>query len=97
MKRRQFLTVGTAVMAAPALPSVTATPIQRTDGFWNVNPHQRPAPSQPETSGTAFFAYAAGYALLLWVLRSHTSREPPIRMDMHSRWGPGHGRWSGAG
>ena len=24
MKRRQFLTVGTAVMAAPALPSVTA-------------------------------------------------------------------------
>jgi len=25
MKRRQFLTVGTAVLAAPALPSVTAT------------------------------------------------------------------------
>lgn len=26
MKRRQFLTVGTAVMAGPALPSVTTPP-----------------------------------------------------------------------
>ncbi|MFI6829289.1 hypothetical protein ACIBG5_19505 [Kribbella sp. NPDC050241] len=31
MKRRQFLTVGTAVMAAPALPSVTPTASAATD------------------------------------------------------------------
>lgn len=38
-------------------------PIQRSDGFWNVNladPDHLPG---PETSGTAFFAYGAAYAL----------------------------------
>jgi unsaturated rhamnogalacturonyl hydrolase len=38
-------------------------PIQRTDGFWNVNladPQHLPG---PETSGTAFFTYATAYAV----------------------------------
>ncbi|GAA3596950.1 glycoside hydrolase family 88 protein [Kribbella ginsengisoli] len=38
-------------------------PIQRTDGFWNVNladPQHLPG---PETSGTAFFTYATAYAI----------------------------------
>ncbi|WBQ05901.1 glycoside hydrolase family 88 protein [Kribbella sp. CA-293567] len=38
-------------------------PIQRPDGFWNVNlgdPQHLPG---PETSGTAFFAYATAYAV----------------------------------
>lgn len=38
-------------------------PIQRSDGFWNVNlgdPEQSPG---PETSGTAFFAYGIAYAI----------------------------------
>jgi unsaturated rhamnogalacturonyl hydrolase len=38
-------------------------PIQRTDGFWNVNlgdPQHLPG---PETSGTAFFAYSTAYAI----------------------------------
>jgi unsaturated rhamnogalacturonyl hydrolase len=38
-------------------------PVQRDDGFWNVNladPEHLPG---PETSGTAFFAYGAAYAV----------------------------------
>ncbi len=38
-------------------------PIQRSDGFWNVNladPNHLPG---PETSGTAFFTYATAYAI----------------------------------
>lgn len=38
-------------------------PIQRSDGFWNVNladPQHLPG---PETSGTAFFTYATAYAI----------------------------------
>jgi rhamnogalacturonyl hydrolase YesR len=38
-------------------------PIQRTDGFWNVNladPQHLPG---PETSGTAFFTYGTAYAI----------------------------------
>jgi unsaturated rhamnogalacturonyl hydrolase len=47
-------------------------PIQRTDGFWNVNladPQHLPG---PETSGTAFFAYAAAYAVKAGLLPSAT-------------------------
>jgi hypothetical protein len=65
MKRRQFPASATAVMAAPALPSVTASPIQRTDGFRNVNLTDTRAFPPRRPSGTAFFAYAAGYPLLL--------------------------------
>ncbi|MDX6258386.1 MAG: hypothetical protein QOH84_74 [Kribbellaceae bacterium] len=38
-------------------------PVQRSDGFWNVNladPQHLPG---PETSGTAFFTYATAYAI----------------------------------
>ncbi|MEI8407283.1 MULTISPECIES: glycoside hydrolase family 88 protein [unclassified Kribbella] len=47
-------------------------PIQRTDGFWNVNltdPQHLPG---PETSGTAFFAYSAGYAVRTGLLPAAT-------------------------
>ncbi|WP_433163268.1 glycoside hydrolase family 88 protein [Kribbella sp. CA-247076] len=47
-------------------------PIQRTDGFWNVNltdPQHLPG---PETSGTAFFTYAAGYAVRAGLLPTTT-------------------------
>ena len=44
-------------------------PIQRSDGFWNVNlgdPQHLPG---PETSGTAFFTYATAYAVRAGLLR----------------------------
>jgi rhamnogalacturonyl hydrolase YesR len=47
-------------------------PIQRTDGFWNVNLTDAQHLPGPETSGTAFFAYAAAYAVLAGLLPSAT-------------------------
>lgn len=47
-------------------------PIQRSDGFWNVNlgdPQHLPG---PETSGTSFFAYGAAYAIRAGLLPSAT-------------------------
>lgn len=47
-------------------------PIQRTDGFWNVNltdPQHLPG---PETSATAFFAYATAYTVRASLLPSAT-------------------------
>ncbi|WP_410786413.1 glycoside hydrolase family 88 protein [Kribbella sp. C-35] len=47
-------------------------PIQRTDGFWNVNLTDAQHLPGPETSGTAFFAYAVGYAARTGLLPSAT-------------------------
>ncbi|TCC40892.1 glycoside hydrolase family 88 protein [Kribbella speibonae] len=47
-------------------------PIQRTDGFWNVNLADAQHLPGPETSGTAFFAYATGYATRSGLLPSAT-------------------------
>ncbi|WP_328990198.1 glycoside hydrolase family 88 protein [Kribbella sp. NBC_01245] len=47
-------------------------PIQRSDGFWNVNlgdPQHLPG---PETSGTSFFAYGGAYAVSAGLLPSAT-------------------------
>ncbi|MEV1008465.1 glycoside hydrolase family 88 protein [Streptomyces sp. NPDC049881] len=38
-------------------------PVQRADGFWNVNLADPAHLPGPETSGTAFFAYGTGYAV----------------------------------
>lgn len=49
-------------------------PIQRADGFWNVNlgdPDHLPG---PETSGTAFFCYATAYAVKNGLMPSATYR-----------------------
>ena len=47
-------------------------PIQRSDGFWNVNlgdPQHLPG---PETSGTAFFTYASAYAIKVGLVAAAT-------------------------
>ncbi len=47
-------------------------PIQRTDGFWNVNlgdPQHLPG---PETSGTAFFTFATAYAIKTGLVAAST-------------------------
>ncbi|MFC8075569.1 glycoside hydrolase family 88 protein [Streptomyces sp. NPDC057307] len=41
----------------------TLGPLQRTDGFWNVNLGDPAHLPGPETSGTSFFAYGAAYAI----------------------------------
>lgn len=47
-------------------------PIQRSDGFWNVNLTDSQHLPGPETSGTAFFAYAAAYAVSAGLLPNAT-------------------------
>ncbi|MDV9169005.1 glycoside hydrolase family 88 protein [Streptomyces sp. W16] len=50
----------------------TLRPVQRGDGFWNVNLGDATHLPGPETSGTSFFAYGTAYAIAAGLVPSAT-------------------------